>query len=88
MSPNSTFFYWKFQISFFLHLDCRESTSRRTSGEESKNSALQGNLNVELGMMWTDEDDIEELMEIYGPLCWQGNDKDPGGFNKTRWFEK
>ena len=37
-------------------------------------------------MMCTDEKDIEELNEIYGPLCWQGYDKDPGGFKKLMWY--
>ena len=23
---------------------------------------------------------------MYGPLCWQGYEKDPGGFKKTMWF--
>ena len=39
-------------------------------------------LNVDLGMMCTDETDIEELHEMCGPLCWQGYDKDPGGFKR------
>ena len=38
--------------------------------------------NVELGLMCTDENDSEELTNMYGPLCWQGYDKDPGGFKK------
>ena len=29
-----------------------------------------GDLNVELGMMCTHSDDVEELDEIYGPLFW------------------
>ena len=32
--------------------------------------------------MCTDENDEEELTKMYGPLCWQGYDKDPGGFKK------
>ena len=28
--------------------------------------------NVVLGKMCTDENDIEELNVMYGPLCWQG----------------
>ena len=31
--------------------------------------------------------DIEELTEMYGLLCWQGYDMDPGGFKKLMWFE-
>ena len=37
-------------------------------------------------MMCTDEKDIEELNEMYGLLCWQGYDKDPGGFKKLMWY--
>ena len=36
--------------------------------------------------MCTDENDIEELTGMYGPLCWQGYDKDPGGFQKLIWY--
>ena len=43
---------------------------------------ITGDLNVELGMMCTDENDIEELTGIFGLLCWQEYDKDPGGFKK------
>ena len=48
---------------------------------------ITGNLNVELGMMCTDENDIEKLTGIYGLLCWQGYDKDPGGFKKLMQYE-
>ena len=44
-------------------------------------------LKVELGMMCTDAKDIEEVEGMYGPLCWQGYDKDPGGFKKLMWYE-
>ena len=42
--------------------------------------------NVELCLMCTDENDEEELTKLYGPLCWQGYDKDPGGFKKIMWY--
>ena len=45
-----------------------------------------GDLNAESGLMCTDEKDIEELNEMYGPLCWQGYDEDPGGFKKLMWY--
>ena len=35
--------------------------------------------------MCTDEKDIEELNEMYGPLCWQIYDHDPGGYKKIMW---
>ena len=37
-------------------------------------------------MMWTDGSDTEELNEMYGLLCWQGYDKDSGGFKKLTWY--
>ena len=48
----------------------------------AKDFYITGDINVELGMMCTDEKDIEELEGIYGPLRWQGYDKDPRGFKK------
>ena len=30
-------------------------------------------------------EDIEELNEVYGPLCWQGFEND-GGFKKLMWY--
>ena len=34
----------------------------------------------------TDEKDIEELEGMCGPLCWQGYDKNFGGFLKLMWY--
>ena len=53
---------------------------------ELETSTLQEIFNVDLGMMCTDEKVIEELNEMYGLLCWQGYDKDPGGFKKLMWY--
>ena len=47
---------------------------------------ITGDINVVLGMMCTDENDIEDLNEMYGPLCWQGYDRDPGGFKNLMWY--
>ena len=49
-----------------------------------KTSISQVISNAELGLMCTDEKDNEELTNMYGPLCWQVYDKDPGGFTKKR----
>ena len=38
--------------------------------------------NVELEMICTVGNDIEELNEIYGRLCWQGYDQESGGSEK------
>ena len=37
--------------------------------------------------MCTDENDVEESTGMYGPLCWQGYDKDPQGFKKFMWYD-
>ena len=50
--------------------------------EGAKRFYITGDLNVELGMICTDENDIKELNEMYGPLCWQWYDHDPGGYKK------
>ena len=47
---------------------------------------ITGDLNVELMMLCTDENDVEELNEKYGPLCWQGYDHNPGGYRKIMWY--
>ena len=77
-------------ISWEMYETCISSVvevlrERRRGG--AKDFCTTGDLNVELGLMCTDENDIEELMEMYGPLCWQGYDKDPGGFKKMMWYE-
>ena len=53
---------------------------------EPEISTFQGDPNVELGMMCTDEKDIEEFNEMCGPVCWQGYDQDPEGFKKLMWY--
>ena len=45
---------------------------------------ITGDFNVELGLMCADERENGELTKMYGPLCWQGYDKDPGGFKKKK----
>ena len=41
----------------------------------AKDFYIAGDLNVELGIMCTDEKDIEVLNGMYGLLCLQGYDK-------------
>ena len=36
--------------------------------------------------MCTNENEEKELTKLYGPLCWQGHDKDPGGFKEIMWY--
>ena len=55
--------------------------------DSSKSLKMYEILHFECRLMCTDENDIEELMGIYGPLCWQGCDKDPGSFKKLMWYE-
>ena len=55
----------------------------------AKNFYIAGDINVEFSLMCTDENEEEELTKLYGPLRWQGYDKDPGGFflgEKKRWY--
>ena len=52
----------------------------------ARDSCITGDFNVELGLMCADENDNEERTKMYGPLCWQGHDKDPGGFLKIMWY--
>ena len=48
----------------------------------AKTFYIAGDLNAELGLLCTDDDDIEELNEMFGPLCWEGCENDQGGFKK------
>ena len=61
-----------------FHLERPWSTTGRTSWWSQR-------LLHELGMMCTDEEDIEQFKEMYGPLCWQGYDHDPAVFKKLMW---
>ena len=47
----------------------------RTSWEGragAKTFYIAGDLNVELELPCTNDDDVAELSEMYDPLCWQG----------------
>ena len=46
---------------------------------------IAGDLNIELGLLCTGDDDVGELSELYGPQCWQRCDVDLGGFKKFMW---
>ena len=50
----------------------------------TKDFYITSDLNVELGMMRTDEKDIEEPEGMDGFLYRHGYDKDPGGFEEER----
>ena len=66
------------------------SSVLRVLGEGRRGGAkkfhITCDLIVELGMICTDEKDIEELNEMYGPLCWQRYDHDPGAYKKIMWY--
>ena len=51
----------------------------------AKHFYIARGLSVELGLLGTDDDDVEELNEMYGPLFWQGCENDQGGFKKLMW---
>ena len=40
-----------------------------------------------VGLLCTDDDDVEELNEVCVPSCWRGCDKNQGGFKKLMWYE-
>ena len=48
----------------------------------AKDFHITRDLNVELGLLCADEDDIDELSEMYGHLRWQGCENDHGGLKK------
>ena len=48
----------------------------------AKTFYIAGDLNVELGLLCTSDDDVEELTELHGPFCWQGCENDQGGVKK------
>ena len=50
-------------------------------------ASIADDLKVELVLLCTDDDDVEELNEVYGTLCWQGCDTDQGGFKKWMWYD-
>ena len=54
---------------------------------EAKKFYIVDDLNVELGLLCTYDEHVEELREMYGPLRWQGCDDDQGGFKKLMWYE-
>ena len=52
----------------------------------AKGFYITGDINVELGSLCTDEDDIGEFNEMCRPLCWQECENDHSGFNKLMWY--
>ena len=60
---------------------CVTSILREGRRAGAKDFYIIGDLNVELGLLCTDEDD-----EMYGLLCWQGGENDHGGFKKLIWY--
>ena len=53
--------------------------------EGARRFVIAGNLNIEFGLNWTDED--QEMQEMCGAQCWHGIDADPEGFKKTMSLE-
>ena len=46
----------------------------------AKDFHITSDFNVEVGLLCTEDDDNDELNEMYGPFCWQGWENDQGGF--------
>ena len=59
---------------------------REGRGGGARELYITWDLNVELELMCTDEEDIEELNEVHGLLCWQGYENDHGGCKKLMWY--
>ena len=51
----------------------------------AKHFRIAGDFNIELGLLCIDEETDEELVDFYGPLCWQGYGADPCGFRNLMW---
>ena len=47
----------------------------------------KGDLNIELGLLCTGDEDAEDLREMYGCQCWLSCERDPGGFKKMMWYD-
>ena len=54
---------------------------------ETKQFFVAGDLNIQLGLLCTGDGEDDELLDMYGPPCWQNYDADPGGFKKLMWCE-
>ena len=52
----------------------------------ARNFYIAGDINVELGLICTEENGEEELTNLCGPLCWHGYDKDPGDLKEIWWY--
>ena len=55
--------------------------------KEPKRFYIAGDFNIELGLLCADDDEDEEIYDMYGPKCWPGCDTDPGGLQKLMWYQ-
>ena len=75
---------WSIQVSYCAEvgaLGCRELAARYVNEGEghvqegrqpgARRIYIAGDLTIELGLLCTGNDDVGELSEMYGPLCWQ-----------------
>ena len=46
---------------------------------------IAGDLDKELGLLCTGDEDDQEFREVCGPQRWLGGEADPGGFGKLTW---
>ena len=47
-------------------------------GQGARRFHIASDLNIELGLLCSIDDDVGEVSEMYGPQCWQGCDVDVG----------
>ena len=55
--------------------------------QEPRQSTSRVILTSSWGLLCAGDDDVVELNEVYGQLCWQGCENDQGGFEKLMWHE-
>ena len=47
---------------------------------------IEGDFCMELGYLCTDDDDDQQLREMYGLQCWLGGEAGPWGCTKMKWY--
>ena len=68
-----------------IHFECYQSLAGRTSRRRQRIPHDRRSQRGDGIFLCTDGEDIEELNEMFGPLCWQGYENDHGGFKKLMW---
>ena len=68
----------------------RSSRRRRKScmkdDVQELDTFITGDLNMDLGLLCTCDDDVQDFREMYGPQCLLGGEADPGSVKKLMWY--